>query len=97
VAPGGSPRIASSTGIFVVVIQVMSFTYPTVGENISLSVKTPLGVVTVTSNELGSVVLLFLHPVGAGKHHMPPLQSITSLGVVPCGVRRYCVESEKRS
>lgn len=96
-APGGSPRIASSTGIFVVVIQVMSFTYPTVGENISLSVKTPLGDVTVTSNELGSVVLLFLHPMGAGKHCVPPLQSIPFLGVVPCGVYRYWAEPEIRT
>lgn len=59
-------------------IQVMSFTYPTVRENISLSVKTPLGDFTVMNNELGSAVLLFLHPGGAGKHHMPPLQSIIS-------------------
>lgn len=66
-APGSSPRIATSTGIFVVVIRVMSFTYPTLGENMTLSVKAPLGDVTVRSKELGSVASLFLHPVGAGK------------------------------
>lgn len=67
-APGSSPRIATSTGIFVVVIRVMSFTYPTSGENMTLSVKAPLGDVTVRSKELGSpIASLFLHPVGAGK------------------------------
>lgn len=45
----------------------MSFTYPTLGENMTLSVKAPLGDVTVRSKELGSVASLFLHPVGAGK------------------------------